>query len=362
MYRLVLLDIDNTLYDADAAYKAAEEAVFKELQRRYNLLTWEIFIEHYKKARSLVHKELAGSASMHNRFLYFQAMMEMMGLTLEPGILLRLTNLYWRTVFRVSKPFPGVKQTLRKLKEYNVRIGVVTDLLAHIQAEKLLRLGVDRYIDFMVSSEEAGREKPHPSIYLTALHKARIPPEDAVMVGDDIEKDVLGAKDVGITGVLFGSEDPRADYSITKFEELLPIVLGERRKGRTRKRFIFIHLRVLEEGNWERVMGSLVKLGIRVVAYGERSVKELIEIGRSLPVRTVFYRQRSRKHLYEHLFDVTRAIPWKSLIVDERESYLRTARHLMAKTVLWKNWKEPFIPDYFAQKPEDVLEAARLLL
>ncbi len=288
--------------------------------------------------------------------------MEMMGLTLEPGILLRLTNLYWRTVLRVSKPFPGVKTTLRRLKEYNVRIGVVTDLLAHIQAEKLLHLGVDRYIDFMVSSEEAGREKPHPSIYLTALHKAHIPPEDALMVGDDIEKDVLGAKDVGITGVLFGSDDPRADYSITRFDELLPIVLGERRKGRTRKRFIFIHHRVLEEGGWEKVIEALTATGLKVVVYGEGPVRDLLDIGRNLPVRTIFYRERSRRHLYEHLFDVTRSIPWRTIVVDERESYLRTARHLMAKTVLWKNWKEPFIPDYFAQRPEDLLEAVKLLL
>ncbi len=361
MYRLVLLDIDNTLYDADRAYKMAEEAVFRELQRRYSLLTWEIFIEHYRKARALVHKQLSGSASMHNRFLYFQTMMETMGLTLEPGILLKLTNLYWRTVLKVSKPFPGVRRTLRVLKEHNVRIGVVTDLLAQVQASKLLRLGIDRYIDFMVSSEETGREKPHPSMFLTALHKARMPPEETLMVGDDLEKDVLGAKDVGITGVLFGSRDRRADHSIESFEELVPIVLGRKRKRRNRRRFLFMHYRVLEEGEWRRTLEKISGLGIIVVAYGD-SLEDLNEVRDRYSVRTFLYREKSRRHLYEQLLDVTSAIPWRTAVVDERESYLRTARHLMMKTILWREWKEPFIPDYLARKEGDLVEAVNLLL
>ncbi len=358
---MVLLDIDDTLFDAERAYRMAEEIVFRELQRRYNLLTWDVFIEHYKWARKLVHKQLSGSASMHNRFLYFQTMMEMMGLTLEPGILLKLTNLYWRTVLRVSRPYPGVKKTLRILKEHNVRIGVVTDLLAHIQAEKLLRLGVDRYIDFMVSSEETGREKPHPSMFLTALHKAHMSPEEAIMVGDSLEKDVLGAKDVGITGVLFGSRDERADYSIFHFEDLLPIVLGKRRKRRSRRQFLFIHQKVLEGGEWEDVLAKVTGKGIKVVVYGER-IEDMEGIRKRYPVRTFLYRERSRRHLYEDLLDITSAIPWRTAVVDERESYLRTARHLMMKTILWKEWKEPFIPDYFARKESDLVEAVNLLL
>lgn len=362
MYRLLLLDIDDTLYDAESSYRTAEEVVFKELNRRYSLLTWDTFIEHYRKARSLVHKQLDGFASMHNRFLYFQTMMEMMGLSLEPGVLLRLTKLYWRAVLQNSRPYPGVKKTLRILKEHNVRIGVVTDLLAQVQAEKLLRLGVDKYIDFMVSSEETGREKPHPSMFLTAIYKARIIPEEAVMVGDNVEKDILGAKDVGITGILFRSHDDRADYSIDRFEELIPIMLGNRRRRRVRKRFLFVHYKVLQDDKWKPVIRSLNRSNLTIIAYGEDSLKDLMLVGETYGIRTVFYRTRSRKHIFEHLFDITGALPWKTMIIDERESYLRTARHLMSKVVLWKRWKEPFIPDYFARKPEDIEEAVRLLL
>ncbi|NPA86390.1 MAG: HAD-IA family hydrolase [Candidatus Diapherotrites archaeon] len=363
MYRLLLLDIDDTLYDATSLYRMAEERAFKELRRHYPLLSWDLFKEVYKRAREDVHRVLGGSASMHNRFLYFQRMMEILGLTLEPQLLIKLTDIYWNTVFRNARPFPGVIKTLRTLKEHNVRIGVVTDLLAQTQAHKLRALGVSRYVDFMVTSEETGREKPHPSMFLTALHKARMSPEEAVMVGDNLEKDVLGAKAVGITGVLFGREDPRADHSIKNFEELLGIVLEERRRFR-KHAYVLINVEVLDESFGE-VIEELKSSGYRVGIYGEVNPLEGSERIRELGiegVRTFFWRRRVGRHFYEQILNITRVKPWRAMVVDDKISHLRVARHLMMKTVLWKRWEDVFIPDYFAEKPEEILEAASLLL
>jgi putative hydrolase of the HAD superfamily len=68
------------------------------------------------------------------------------------------------------------------------------------------RLGLDPYLDFCVTSAEAGAEKPHPLIFHTALKRARVAPEEAVHVGDQYQSDVQGARAVGIVPVLVDRE------------------------------------------------------------------------------------------------------------------------------------------------------------
>jgi putative hydrolase of the HAD superfamily len=64
------------------------------------------------------------------------------------------------------------------------------------------RVGLLPYLDFMVGSEEAGMEKPHPRIFMAALKRVGAAPEEVVHVGDQIRSDVMGAQGVGMQAVL----------------------------------------------------------------------------------------------------------------------------------------------------------------
>ncbi len=329
-YRLVLLDIDGTLYDNTVPYMKALEKVYDYVKERYPLLTRETFLEVYEEARRETKIMLSGTASGHNRFLYFQRMMEKLGLTLEPRVLLHMNTLYWNTVFKEMKPFPGVVETLKTLKEHNIRIGVVTNMLAIVQAEKLRRLGVDRYVDFMVTSEEAGRDKPHPSPFLLALQKGDHTPEETVMVGDDESKDIEGAKMLGITTVLLGEGE--ADYVISDFRELVHIVLGEERRRRVRRRLLIIRDAIAEE------VGEIE--GWKMVTYGEKGTFRL----HRRPIVTL-----------EQILHSTATSPWLTVVVDSDERVLRAARRLLLKTVLWGESIHSFIPDYIVKNRDELV-------
>jgi len=69
----------------------------------------------------------------------------------------------------------------------------VTDLTAQIQLQKWQKLGLQRYIDFLVSSEEAGVEKPSPYIFELALDKLQLKAHEVIMIGDNANKDIAGA-------------------------------------------------------------------------------------------------------------------------------------------------------------------------
>ena len=101
--------------------------------------------------------------------------------------------------------FDDVVPALERLKQRGIILGVISNLRRDMD-ELSQQLGLQPYLDFSVTSLEAGAEKPHPPIFLAALQRAQVSPEEAVHVGDQYEADVQGAKAVGIIPVLLDRE------------------------------------------------------------------------------------------------------------------------------------------------------------
>ena len=114
---------------------------------------------------------------------------------------------------------PGVIRLLDDLRQAGVKTAVCTDMLADIQMEKLEYLGIADKVDCLVTSEEAGVDKPGSAIFWLAMHKCRCLPEETVMVGDNFTHDIQGALDVGIDGVWLNWTDkpkPVGELSYTE--------------------------------------------------------------------------------------------------------------------------------------------------
>ena len=62
----------------------------------------------------------------------------------------------------------------------------ITDLTAQIQFRKLIYFGLDELFDYVVTSEEAGMDKPHKSAFELAIKKLNCRPEKIIMIGDDL--------------------------------------------------------------------------------------------------------------------------------------------------------------------------------
>jgi putative hydrolase of the HAD superfamily len=92
----------------------------------------------------------------------------------------------------------GVEAFLQEAKDKGIKMCIVTDLTAQIQMRKWIKLDLGRYIDFLVSSEEAGIEKPASYMFELAMEKLGVKAEDCIMIGDSEEKDIKGAEALGI--------------------------------------------------------------------------------------------------------------------------------------------------------------------
>jgi putative hydrolase of the HAD superfamily len=66
----------------------------------------------------------------------------------------------------------------------------------------MVALGLDMYVDFVVTSEEVGLDKPHSAMFSTALTKLNLKNEEVIMIGDDLTKDIDGARKQNIKAYL----------------------------------------------------------------------------------------------------------------------------------------------------------------
>jgi putative hydrolase of the HAD superfamily len=97
--------------------------------------------------------------------------------------------------------FDDVVAGLERLRGRGLTLGLLSNLPQAGQ-ELARALGLSPYLDFVLTSQEAGAEKPHPLIFQKALERAAVAPAEAVHVGDQYSADVLGARGAGIRAVL----------------------------------------------------------------------------------------------------------------------------------------------------------------
>ena len=125
---------------------------------------------------------------------------------------------------------------MKRLSENGISIGIGTDMTVRMQYEKLERFGFAPYVKHIVTSQEAGHEKPHPEFMALCVRKAGCAPEECVFVGDTFKKDVLGALDAGMHAVWYNAKGKALPENmdltgkeyreIHHFDELAPYILS----------------------------------------------------------------------------------------------------------------------------------------
>ena len=233
-----LFDTDNTLYPYDPAHAAAQQAVREKVATTFSI-SHEDFDKAFKEARTEVKTRLKNTASSHSRLLYLQRMLEIMGLGSQVLLALDFEQTYWRTFLSNAVLFEGVKELLDDIRLLGIPTAIVTDLTAQIQFRKVVYFGLDHYFDYIVTSEEAGFDKPHEAPFQIALEKMR-PKGDCIwMIGDNPVNDIRGGREkinaVVLqkihAGVEVGTGISTADAVFNDFDELRKILakLGTKR-------------------------------------------------------------------------------------------------------------------------------------
>ena len=123
--------------------------------------------------------------------------------------------------------YDDVIPVMEKLRKEHMIIGLITNL--EIDMKPICsELGLDPYLDLIVTSGEAGSDKPQPEIFLHALKKAGVEASEAMHVGDQYKIDAVGAMNAGIKPIIIDRNNMYPDITncprIQTLDELFSLI------------------------------------------------------------------------------------------------------------------------------------------
>ncbi len=221
--KAVLFDLDNTLVDfmrlkrfaissavdamIDAGLdmkKASAERKLYSLYKKHGIENQKIFQKFLKEAIGHVDYRILAYAVLAYRKV--------------------------KDSFLVS--YPKTKKTLIALKELGLKLAIVTDAPRQQAWQRLVAMQLDDFFDVVVAFEDTKKHKPAIEPFLMAMKKLNIAAESCIMLGDWPERDIKGAKKLGIKtafasyGYMFSKHSihsVKADYSIKEISQLVRV-------------------------------------------------------------------------------------------------------------------------------------------
>lgn len=195
----VLIDIDNTLYEYKSVHNKTMRSCYKAFAQEIKTeFSFGDFMQAYISKREHIVERLQNQGSCRSRLFAFQSILEEFGILGAYDKAFIYDEMYWDIFMQNMVLDTKAKTFLLSCHERKIPVCAVSDMQAHIQVRKLRELGASKYIDYMVTSEEVGKEKPASSMFTTALEKLNLNAKDVIMIGDSMEKDIHGAQALGI--------------------------------------------------------------------------------------------------------------------------------------------------------------------
>lgn len=197
--KAVLFDFDDTLFDHRHASREGLRAVWKRYTCFHEMSLEDLEAEHLELLEQIHFSDvLFGKMSVEEaRAERFKFLFLNRGIEVDFNTANNAAHIYRNVYQNNRRKVEGAEEMLKYFKKH-FKTGIVTNNLISEQTEKLNFLGLANYIDVMVTSEEARSPKPDPHIFLVAMHKLDVKPEETVMIGDSWMHDIMGAKSAGI--------------------------------------------------------------------------------------------------------------------------------------------------------------------
>ena len=217
----VIFDLDNTLLDfmkmkevavksairgmIEAGLEADERESFKDIISIYEEFGWE----NQKVFDVFLNKSIG---YVDNKFL-------------AAGIVA-----YRRSREANLLAYPNVNRTLVNLTKLGIKLAVVSDAPSREAWMRIYYLNLYHFFDAVITFDDSGERKPSSKPFEMALKILNLEPQDSLMIGDWPERDVVGAKQIGmrtafaVYGDTFGTKDSGADWDIKDISEIISII------------------------------------------------------------------------------------------------------------------------------------------
>jgi len=215
-YKHIFFDLDHTLWDFERTAEETKRELYISLNlKKKGIESYETFREKYvpvNQALWALYREDKIEKGDLNFRRFYDTLCELgvddhkLGESMASGFI--------EGISATTHLFPFAKETLEYLYQ-KYPLYVITNGFEEVQFRKLKNSGLDKYFTRIITSEEAGSKKPDPEIFRFALQETGAPASESLMVGDDLEVDMAGARQMGIDQLYVNHERKIHDEPVT---------------------------------------------------------------------------------------------------------------------------------------------------
>lgn len=229
MYKHLFFDLDHTLWDFDRNSAECIAELFDTFQLAdLGILSAAEFSRHFIAINRQLWADYDKNLIEHGyiRKHRFPMVFRALGVD-ESAVHVDLNAEYLRLLPRKSHLLDSARDVLDYLKgRYTMHI--ITNGFAEIQATKMESSEIAHYFTHVITSENANAKKPDPLVFQYAMEISGTNANESLMIGDNYEADILGAKSVRLDTVFYNPEgvvvDDKPTYDIRHWTELMTIL------------------------------------------------------------------------------------------------------------------------------------------
>lgn len=215
-YTDLFIDFDDTLYDTHGNAVIALARLFEHYGWQTNFDNPDIFYTNYwetnvKLWRQYALGEIERSYLMIERFRRPLSLGS--GIDLSDQHMLEVSDCFLSFCSVMPGVVPGAHELVRYLKEQGYRLHICSNGFHEVQYRKLRACGLFDYFDTIILSEDAGANKPSQQFFDYALRQTGADKATTLMIGDNFDTDIMGAKGVGLDTMFFNPHPEKVQAS-----------------------------------------------------------------------------------------------------------------------------------------------------
>ena len=191
MFRNVLFDLDNTIYDYDYSHKTALNVVLEKISKNNNI-NLELVKNTFNQEKDKFQNVCYNNASSHNKFIQLKKLFE--SLNLELVQLDNIYQIYLNTFNESLNIYPYLLDFLKLCKKNKINMYILTNNTCQEQISRLNKMNIINYFEKIYTSEEFGIEKPDIKLFYYIITDIGCNKNEIVKIGDNFNNDINSVK------------------------------------------------------------------------------------------------------------------------------------------------------------------------
>lgn len=228
LYKNIYFDLDRTLWDFDTNTRKTFSDIYNKYRLNEYFQDFDIFLNIYKDINNDLWEEYRNNIISKDELSWrrFYDTLKTVNFV-NRKMAISISEDYIKMSPENTDLFPGTIELLEYLKpKYSVYI--VTNGFKEVQYKKIKNCKLNKYFDKIFTSEEIGCKKPEKIFFEKVLLQTGALPVNSLVIGDDLDIDIKGAKETGIDTVWFNPDrlkkEHNATYEINSLLEIMNIL------------------------------------------------------------------------------------------------------------------------------------------